>query len=201
MSNRPFLVVLLIALSGCGRIELLSPHSPVGADESTRPGLVVLAPPRTSPVVPVADASPCSADSDCGDARLCRDGRCTGCPDLSDCTPPPPELGLETVIRNGCTLCDFAPRSACEVDGDCPVAGQHCYRGLRCREGCEGAGCCVNGCAAPGCPESVPIGCRLPAPFCPYAGCLITSCSCADDQAWRCAADAADVTSSCEYVP
>ncbi|MFM2153543.1 MAG: hypothetical protein RL199_1978 [Pseudomonadota bacterium] len=198
LRRRPLLLFLLVA---CGRLELLRPQ-PASSPDGTVPAIAPVLDRTVRPpsLIPAA-GEPCVTDADCGTARLCTGGRCGDCPGLAGCNAPPASLGLVAIVRNGCTLCEYAPRSECESDGDCPVAGDHCYRGQRCIDGCTGTGCCINACAAPGCEESVPLGCRLAPFFCPTTDCLITHCTCRTDQKWGCAADPIDLPSSCEYSP
>jgi hypothetical protein len=141
----------------------------------------------------------CVEDHECGVARLCVGGVCTECPSLEGCMEPEPRGKWTPLTRNGCTVCEFAPASACAGPSECEGT---CYRGARCATGCTRAECCANVCAPAGCTAPAPLGCKAPcgAEMSTCAVCVAASCRC-EEGAWRCDVGCADLASFCVYEP
>lgn len=133
---------------------------------------------------------------------VCSDGRLlveSSCP--MECPPCP--AGTAPLAWNGCATCTCAPPSEC--DGSDPMScdpARVCYRGQVCADGAmpgqhEG---CANVCAAPGCAEPAPLGCRMDCPMAlGCASCMATACRC-EAGVWTCTPVCSDVVGPC-FLP
>jgi hypothetical protein len=115
----------------------------------------------------------CKTSADCAEGSVCEGGNCVPCAAsvASKCPEQCPwSWKAQPLKRNGCAQCECAPASACQSDGDCG-AGQQCYRGQLCQDGCVELGCCFgNFCSQPGCEDS-------PALSCSVVGCADGTCA------------------------
>jgi len=149
-----------------------------------------------------AGADP-SGGACCSFFAICSEGRLlveSSCP--MECPPCPP--GTEPLAQNGCATCTCAPPSECDVGGD-PMSCEPshvCYPGQVCADGAmpgqhEG---CANVCAASGCAEPAPLGCRMECPM-PLgcASCMATACTC-EAGVWTCTPVCSDVVGPC-FLP
>ncbi len=141
----------------------------------------------------------CMTDGNCPSGEAwCTGSTCTACPPPDMCPPCP--MGTVPIVRNGCPTCTCAPASECIDPASCDApVGEQCYRGQVCSDGCApgDAGCCANVCAAPGCSEPAPQGCRMDClmdPNCPQ--CMATDCVCTNGL-WSCTPVCSDVVGPC----
>jgi hypothetical protein len=151
----------------------------------------------------------CLNDAGCPTGAAWCDGTtCVACPDPAMCPPCP--TGTMPVLRNGCPTCTCAPPSECAgtdpntgvMECDTPQTGEVCYRGQVCTAGCAPGEptCCANVCAAPGCSEPAPQGCRMDCPTmenCPQ--CMATDCTC-NNGVWQCTPVCSDVVGPCFHA-
>jgi hypothetical protein len=140
----------------------------------------------------------CKLHSDCGQGMICAAGSCVDCKSASCPTTCSWGFAPQTVMHNGCYVCECAPKSQCESDAACG-AGMICYPGAQCDDGCADPKCCKgNLCGAPGCkPLAEAISCT--AVGCAAGecrgdvGCVATGCKCdpsaaaANPYGWVCA--------------
>lgn len=138
----------------------------------------------------------CTYFAVCTDGRLLVEPMCP-----MECPACP--MGTVPLRQNGCATCTCAPPSQC--DSTDPMAcdpSLTCYRGQVCADDTmpgqlDG---CANVCAAPGCAEPAPLGCRMDCPMELNCGtCMATDCSCSAG-AWRCTPVCSDVVGPC-FLP
>ncbi len=134
--------------------------------------------------------SACASHGTCGFGMVCSASQCTSCP-VGPAACPACDHGFQSIrmSRNGCSICECVPTSACTRDIDCPQ-GEACYAGAQCQDGCTEPACCFgNRCSLPGCygkpiPHCLVAGCAGGA-VC-LAACQAVTCAC-DGVAWQCA--------------
>ncbi len=144
----------------------------------------------------------CMTDAECPRGQAwCDATTCAACTDPAMCAACPP--GTEPVLRNGCATCTCAPPSQCDASDPLACdAMESCYRGQVCATGCAPGelDCCANVCAAPGCAEPAPLGCRMD---CPQAlgctSCMASACTC-NAGVWSCTPACSDVVGPC-FLP
>lgn len=149
------------------------------------------------PMCPAA-CQACMSDAQCPTGTSwCTGSMCSPCVPAGMCPPCP--IGTVAIERNGCATCTCAPASECADPSACdsPI-GEQCYRGQVCSDGCApgDAGCCANVCAAPGCSEPAPQGCRMDCPMENCPTCMATDCTCTNG-AWTCTPVCSDVVGPC----
>jgi hypothetical protein len=138
----------------------------------------------------IEDCTTCLSgfDTECRLNQICVESRCVDCPAIDQCQPCAP--GLEPVVRNGCTLCECMPASACISPSDCGPELE-CIGGQVCRDGCiDQFTCCANACGARTCVAPAPVGCTMlncpPELGCEYL-CMAAECRCTETE-WVCRA-------------
>ena len=138
----------------------------------------------------------CTHFAVCSEGRLIVESMCP-----MDCPPCP--AGTAPLLQNGCATCTCAPPSQC--DGTAPMACDPalvCYRGQVCAGDTQPGQLdgCANVCAAPGCAEPAPLGCRMDCPMEPScASCMATDCRC-DAGVWSCTPVCSDTVGPC-FLP
>jgi hypothetical protein len=141
-------------------------------------------------------AACCTYFAVCNEGRLLVESMCP-----MECTDCP--MGTVPLRQNGCATCTCAPPSQCDdIDGMACDPSLTCYRGQVCADATmpgqlDG---CANVCAAPGCAEPAPLGCRMDCPMeLGCATCMATACTC-DAGVWSCAPVCSDVVGPC-FLP
>lgn len=139
----------------------------------------------------------CTYFAVCTDGRLLVEPMCP-----MECPACP--MGLEPLRQNGCATCTCAPPSQCDSnDPNSCDPSLTCYRGQVCADDTmpgqlDG---CANVCAAPGCAEPAPLGCRMDCPMelgCATT-CMATACTCAMG-VWSCTPVCSDIVGPC-FLP
>jgi hypothetical protein len=141
-------------------------------------------------------AACCTYFAVCNEGRLLVESMCP-----MECTDCP--TGTVPLRQNGCATCTCAPPSQCDdLDAMACDPSLTCYRGQVCADATmpgqlDG---CANVCAAPGCAEPAPLGCRMDCPMeLGCATCMATACVC-DAGVWSCSPVCSDVVGPC-FLP
>jgi hypothetical protein len=171
-------IAVLAAVSGVLGVGCNAERAVLVADNRGAPGG---APARVtgdaSPDAPGGIGGACAGHESCPPGAICQGGICAPCPGEPSCPAACPFAFSPILVdRNGCAICECAPRSECRSDADCHPA-QICYAGVQCEDGCSEPECCFgNLCSAPGCPPAE-LGASCAVAGCHAGGQCLSNCA------------------------